>query len=147
MLVPVRSLESRCLHTLNRFVEPLVRAGVGSPGLLPTGAIVLETIGRRTGRRTSVPLLATVLGDLVLVSTLRSRSQWLRDVAAHPEVRFWMLGSPRAARAVVVARGIDTAGVPASVARLASALRPWTDAIGMSFAILAPAPERGDALA
>ena len=138
------ALVTDLFRSVNALVEPLVRAGVGSPGLWPAGAIVLETTGRVTGRTVSVPLLASVVGDLVVVSTVRSRSQWLRNVAANPQVRYWLLGRPRAATATVVAQGLDTSsapGVPDRVRWVAAALRPWAQASAASFAILGPARE------
>ena len=45
------SIEREFFRTLNRVVEPLVRAGVGSPRIVPGGLIVLETAGRKSGRR------------------------------------------------------------------------------------------------
>ena len=145
----LESLETRFFRTVNGAVEPLVRAGLGSPGLVPTGAIVLETTGRTTGRRFNVPLLGTLMGDLVLVSTFRPGSQWIRNVAAHPHVRYWMLGRPREATAVVIAPDLDTVRAPDAphVRCLASALRPWTSRLGMSFAILAPVRGERDAVA
>jgi hypothetical protein len=141
MLAQLEPRETSFFRTLNQFVEPLVRVGVGSPGLLPTGVVILETVGRKSLRRFNVPLLATVLGDLVLVSTVRSRAQWIRNVAAEPRVRYWMLGRPREATAVVVAPGLETVDTPGTAQRvrcLASMLRPWSSTLGMSFAILAP---------
>ena len=41
------SLEREFFRTLNRVVEPMVRAGFGSPRIVPGGLIVLETLGRR----------------------------------------------------------------------------------------------------
>jgi hypothetical protein len=142
---------SRCdlFSSLNRVVEPLVRAGVGSPGLWPVGAIVLETTGRVTGRPVSVPLLAALVGDLVLVSTVRPGSQWLRNVAANPDVRYWLLGRRRAASATVVGQEFGDpapADAPARVRWLAAALRPWADATPASFAVLGP-PRAGHARA
>jgi hypothetical protein len=142
MLAQLEPRETSFFRTLNQFVEPLVRVGVGSPGLLPTGVVILETVGRKSLGRFNVPLLATVLGDLVLVSTVRSRAQWIRNVAAEPRVRYWMLGRPREATAVVVAPGLETVDAPGTAQRvrcLASMLRPWSSTLGMSFAILAPA--------
>ena len=148
MIATFESLETQFFRTFNQLVEPLVRAGVGSPGLFPTGAVVLETTGRKSGRQLNVPLLCTLLGDLAVVSTLRPRSQWIRNVAAEPRVRYWVLGSPREATAVVVAPGLDAAddhdATPA-VRSLALALRPWTHALGMSFAILTPRRHERDA--
>jgi deazaflavin-dependent oxidoreductase (nitroreductase family) len=141
-------IETELFRTLNSAVEPWVRAGVGSPGPWPSGLIVLETRGRKTGRPISLPLLATLVGDLVLVSTVRGRSQWVRNVAARPEVRYWMHGRAHEATAVVVAPGLDQvrAGDLSPLARsLASGLTPLAQALGMAFAILRPAPRAGQA--
>ena len=51
--------EVEFFRMLNRVVEPMVRAGFGSPRIVPTGLIVLETEGRKTGRRVRTPLAAT----------------------------------------------------------------------------------------
>jgi len=97
-----RELESDVFRGVNAIVEPLIRAGFGPPRFWPTGLIVVETHGRRSGRTLTVPLLATKLGDLVLVSTVRSRrSQWVKNLAAHPQVRYWSGGRIRRATAVV----------------------------------------------
>lgn len=45
---------------LNATVEPRVRSGFASPGLLPAGLIVLETTGQRSGETYRTPLLATL---------------------------------------------------------------------------------------
>lgn len=98
------SLEAEFFRTLNRIVEPGVRAGWGSPRLLSGGLIVLETRGRRTGQPSRVPLAALRLNHHVLVSTYRGRrSGWVKNVSANPRVRYWLSGRPRAARAVALA--------------------------------------------
>jgi deazaflavin-dependent oxidoreductase (nitroreductase family) len=141
-------IESEFFRTLNSAVEPLVRAGVGSPGPWPSGLIVVETHGRKTGRPISLPLLATLVGDLVLVSTVRGRSQWVRNVAARPAVRYWMHGRAHEATAVVVGPGLDQGGADglSLLARsLVSSVMPLAQAFGMAFAILSPAPRAGRA--
>jgi len=128
---------------LNLMVEPIVRSGVGSPGPWPTGAVVVETTGRTTGRTLNVPLLATLIGDVVVVSTVRSRSQWLRNMAVTPRVRYWMHGRPREATAFVVAPGLT-----ASTSRATSPFTEWLIAtltplaywFGIAFALLVPVP-------
>jgi hypothetical protein len=94
--VATRSIEAEFFRELNRIVEPLVRAGWGSPGLLSGGLVVVETRGRNTGRRSRVPLAALRINDHVLVSTLRGRrSQWVKNVSADPHVRCWLGRQPR----------------------------------------------------
>jgi F420H(2)-dependent quinone reductase len=140
--------EVEFFRALNQVVEPLVKAGVGSPGLWPTGAIVVETVGRKTGRTLTVPLVATVLGDLLLVSTVRSRSQWIRNLSRTPAVRYWMHGRPHHATATVVAPGVPgatSARLSAPATSLIQSLRPISQAFGVAFAVLSPTavePER-----
>jgi hypothetical protein len=56
---------------LNRVVEPIVRRGVGSPRLAPSGFIVLETVGRKSGELRRSPLAATRIGRHMIVATFR----------------------------------------------------------------------------
>src|SRR5258708_22577335 len=79
--------------TLNALVELAVRAGCAAPGLLPTGMVVLETTGAKSGLPRRVPLLATILEGCLFVGTARGdRSQWLRNLRAEPRVRYWLAG-------------------------------------------------------
>lgn len=133
-------LESEFYRGLNSVVEPLVRAGIGSPLLWPTGAIVLETTGRSTGRTYNVPLLATRIGDLLLVSTIRRQSQWLKNLAANSDARYWMGGRSHEAIAYVFAAGRNAplGEMPPLARCLAGVLIPQSNLFGVSFAILAP---------
>ncbi|HSG91306.1 MAG TPA: hypothetical protein VLA56_18970 [Pseudomonadales bacterium] len=85
--------------TLNRTLEPLVRAGIGAPLPLPLGwqpgLVVLEVIGRRTGRTIRVPLVAAAQRSLVLVTTVRRDSQWVRNLAHMDEATIWLRGRAR----------------------------------------------------
>lgn len=135
-------LEACVFRQLNHIVEPLVRAGVGSPGPWPAGAVVIETTGRTSGRKLNVPLLATLIGDLVLVSTVSRRSQWLRNIVHTPHVRYWMHGRAREATALVVAPGLTAARPEATsplAERLAAMLAPLAQCFGIAFALLIPA--------
>jgi len=133
-------MENEFYRGLNRMVEPFVRAGVGSPVLWPTGAIVLETTGRKSGRTRSVPLLATRVGDLLLVSTVRRRSQWLKNLAANPEAHYWLAGRAHEATAFVIAREQNAPldEMPPPVRCLASLLQAQSNLFGIGFAILIP---------
>lgn len=97
------STEQQLFRTLNRWVEPAVRAGVGTPVVpgLP-GVVVLETVGRRSGLTRRAPLVAQRLGDVVVVSTVRrGRSEWMRNLEAEPKAHVWLGGRRRAATAQV----------------------------------------------
>jgi deazaflavin-dependent oxidoreductase (nitroreductase family) len=137
-----RSIEREFFRALNRVVEPLVRAGVGSPHLAPGGLIVLETRGRKTGRLRRTPLVATRVGGHVLVGTFRGdRSEWVRNLAARPRTRFWLGGRARDARAFVLYEGRRfrvPKTLPAPLRELARFAHGYTR-MGWAFAILAPA--------
>jgi deazaflavin-dependent oxidoreductase (nitroreductase family) len=136
-----RSLEVEFFRMLNRVVEPAVRAGLGSPRIVPSGFIVLETVGRKSGKRRRSPLAATRFGPYVVVATLRGdRSQWVFNLAAQPRTKYWLGGRPRDARAFVMHEGKRfrvPKSLPPGMQRVVSFLAPYTKA-GWAFAVLSP---------
>ena len=134
-----RSLEVEFFRMLNRVVEPIVRRGFGSPRLAPSGFIVLETVGRKSGELRRNPLAATRIGRHMIVATFRGeRSQWVRNLAAQPRTRYWTRGVPHDTRAFVIQHGSRVpASLPAPLRRVVRFLVPYTRA-GWSFAVLAP---------
>ena len=134
-------LETEFFKTVNQFAEPLIRAGFANPLLWPTGAIVLEVTGRKTGETIRVPLLATRVGDLFVVSTSRRRSEWVKNLAANPEARYWLGGRPHDATAFVLTGDNQSSSLdnlPPRAACLAGLLKQQSQLFGISFAILAP---------
>lgn len=124
---------------LNQIVEPLVRAGVGNPLLWPTGAIVVETTGRKSGRKINIPVLATRIGKWIIFSTIRREAQWLKNLSANPEVRYWLAGQSREARASIVTPDQQTVkDVPPQAACLINFLQLQSRLLGISFALLTP---------
>ncbi len=60
---------------------------------------MVETTGRVSGLPRRVPLLGVRVGGTVLVSTVRRRSRWVRNLEATPVARVWLHGRARPARA------------------------------------------------
>jgi hypothetical protein len=139
------SLETEFFRMLNRVVEPMVRAGVGSPRIVPSGLIVLETEGRKTGRLVRTPLAATRIQGHVIIGTFRGgRSQWIQNLAAKPATRYWLAGRPRGARAFVMYEGKRfrvPRSLPFTVRWVVRFLAPYTRA-GWEFAVLSPRTTR-----
>ena len=141
MFEGLQLIETAFYRGVNRIVEPLVRAGIGSPGLWPTGAIVIETIGRKSGRKYNLPLMAARIGDLLVVGTVRRRSQWLKNVAANPRLRYWINGKPHQARAMVISAdrsGAADHDLSPFASCLVAALQSQSQMFGASFAVLIP---------
>lgn len=127
----------------NRIAEPLIRAGLGNPLFWPTGTIVVETTGRKSGSKINVPLLATRIGEMVVFSTVRRNSQWLKNIAANPEVRYWLAGQPREAKASVITPDTPNEktsfeNLPPQADCLSKLLQQQSNLLGISFALLTP---------
>jgi deazaflavin-dependent oxidoreductase (nitroreductase family) len=136
-----RPLGAEFFRTLNRFVEPVAEAGCFSPEFWPTGLILLETTGRRSGRPHRTPVLAMIMDEHVIVRTIRGeRSQWFRNLRANPKVRYWSGGQPKLARAVVHTPGEEcsTEALPPFAAAGVAAAGLAVQLMGWRFAVLAP---------
>ncbi len=139
---PLARLEADFFRALNVLVEPAVRAGCGSPGLIPTGLILLETIGSKSGIPRRVPVLATAFDGCVFIGTVRgSRSLWIKNLLAEPRVRYWMAGREHRGRARIFAAGVPlpaTDGLPPFARATAEGLLPPATLFGWTFAVIAP---------
>ena len=142
-VTPSSGLESEFFRALNALVEPAVRAGCASPGVVPMGLIVLETIGARSGQPRRVPLLATVLDGCVFLSTVRGpRARWVANLKADPEVRYWLMGREHRGRALILAPGAaapDLERLPPLARAVAAGLLAPATAAGWTFAVITPA--------
>jgi deazaflavin-dependent oxidoreductase (nitroreductase family) len=88
-------------RSMNRFVKPLVKAGLGSPLPVGLGAVVLQSTGRKSGLPREVPVLGLRVGDRVIVSTVRGSSQWLKNLEADEDAAVWFCGQKHDATASV----------------------------------------------
>lgn len=98
---PTSDVTRELFRTMNRFVTPVVKAGLGSPLPVGLGAVVLESTGRVTGKTREVPVLGLRLGNRVIVSTVRGNSQWLKNLEADERAAVWYGGRRHDATAAV----------------------------------------------
>jgi len=137
----LQHLESTMFKMLNSVAEPLIRAGFGNPVCTPAGPIVLEITGRKTRRRYKVPVLAARFGGFLLVGTVRRRSQWLKNLAASSDARYWLAGKLHKAKAIVIGPDFEEPSLeelPFHISYLARTLAPQSQLLGIGFAILVP---------
>lgn len=134
------SFQKEFFNGFNRIAEPMIRAGFGNPLLWPTGTIVVETTGRKSGQKINVPVLATRVGEMVVFSTVRRNSQWLKNLAANPEVRYWLAGQPREANASIITpeEKVSFKHLSPQTDCLAKFLQQQSRLLGISFALLTP---------
>lgn len=144
-MLGIHAVERSFFRNLNRVLEPTIRAGIGSPWLVPVGAVVLETVGRKSGRVYNVPVLVSEFRGVLVVSTVRGRSQWIKNVAAQPAIGVWLRGGRRDCRAYVVTGGeMRTEGLAepsTTVQRLINSLKPLSKTGVIDFAVLVLEPQ------
>ena len=101
---------------------------------------MLETTGRKSGRTYKTPVLASEFASLLLISTVRSRSQWVKNLAATPQTNVWLRGQSVPVTAYVVGAGLShSEDVPAPsplVQFLVKRLGRLSKLTGANFAIL-----------
>lgn len=141
MAINTQALERNFFRALNSVVEPAVRKGFGSPCLSPTGLIVLESTGFKTGATRRTPLLATNLFGFVLVSTYRGeRSFWIKNLEKKPSTSYYLGGKERKAKAFIMRKGKNyrrPKALPEWLGKLTDLLSQFTRT-GWTFAVLMP---------
>lgn len=133
--------EAQWHRRVNRVIEPLTRTGFGSPTTWCPGIIIVETIGRKTGRTFTIPLLATQIGESLLISTIRRKSQWIKNLAAHPEVRYWKDNREHSAITFVLTpqeAKRQSSQISPKFAWLIRTVRPYSSIYGGGAALLMP---------
>lgn len=139
MLQELTRLPSDFIKTVGRSLTPLIERGFGNPLFWPTGTVVVEVTDKDSDRTYKLPLTATRIGKLILLTSLRRQASWLQNFIAKPDVRYWFAGRPQLATAFVLTLGAEPAAdLPASATCLARLLQQQSRLTGMSFAILAP---------
>jgi hypothetical protein len=137
MLQEITRLQSDFIKTVGRSLTPWIEMGFGNPLLWPTGAVVVEVADKATGQTYKLPLTATRIGNLILLTALRRDASWLQNLIATPDVRYWFAGQPRNAKALVVT---PEAELPTDerAKYLLQWLRQQSRLTGWSFVVLAP---------
>ncbi|GAA1899568.1 nitroreductase/quinone reductase family protein [Asanoa iriomotensis] len=85
---------------LNALVNPVVRLAWALRLPIP-GDALLETTGRRTGKRRHTPICDGLDGDVFWLVAVDGRADWVRDLDADPHVRVkvsrgrWRTGTAR----------------------------------------------------
>lgn len=101
-LADARSTAERAFfRTLNAAVMPALDAGIGNPLPLGVGPVVVDTVGRVSGKKRRVPLLSLRVGDSIYVSTVRSSSNWFANLEATPTASVRLQGADRTATATL----------------------------------------------
>ena len=145
MLIDKNTLERNFFRALNSVVEPAVRRGIGSPCVLPSGLIVLETTGFKSGATRRTPLLATRLFPFVFVSTFRGeRSFWVKNLQKQPSTSYYLGGKQGEAKAFLMLPGkkyTRPKSMPSLVGKLTDMLSSYTQS-GWVFAVLMPVKKK-----
>ena len=110
-IVNPANLVQQGFRALNSVVRPAVKAGIGNPFPVGAGAVILETTGRKSGLVRFVPVLATRVGNVLTVSTVRGDSQWLANIEADENVAVWLQGHRHGATAAVKRGALSTVRV------------------------------------
>lgn len=104
-----RSVQWVAARSLNKAAVGVLRLGLPFPPYGPETALVMETFGRRTGRRRLTPMGCLDVGEgrLWVVAEHGRHADWVRNALAAGTVRIWRGGRSYRGR-VQVLEGEDT---------------------------------------
>lgn len=79
-------------RTINRLAVAVLRLGLPAPPYSPRSALVMETVGRKTGKRRLIPMgyLLDSADRLMVVAEHGERADWVRNALAAGSVRVWL---------------------------------------------------------
>lgn len=137
MLQAFAQVQSDFIRSVGKGLMPWIEMGFGNPLFWPTGAVVVEVADKATGRKYKLPLTATRMGNLLLLTAIRHDASWLQNLIATPDVRYWFAGQPRKAKAMIVTPDTEFP-TDERVKYLLQWLRQQSRLTGWSFAVLAP---------
>lgn len=80
------------LAPVNDMLGPLVKLGFATPLNFTPGLVVLEVPGRKTGQLQTLPLSGYLAYPHLVIGTVRSSSQWMKNLRAAPTAHVWVWG-------------------------------------------------------
>jgi deazaflavin-dependent oxidoreductase (nitroreductase family) len=99
-----RTIQKLGRRTINPIAIRLLKLGLPAPPYTPKSALVLETVGRRSGRRWVTPMgYVRESADTVLVVAEHGRgADWVRNALAAGTVGVWLGPRPYRGRITVL---------------------------------------------
>ncbi len=87
-------------NAANRLTVWAIRVGIPRPPYTRENALIVETVGRRSGKRRQVPVAyLEERGELIVVVEHGLRAQWVQNALAHEgQLRIFLRGRWRRAR-------------------------------------------------
>ena len=101
-----RSVQWVAGRSLNKAAVGVLRLGLPFPPYGPESALVMETFGRKTGRRRLTPMACLKQGEdrLLVVAEHGRHADWVRNARAAGTVRIWLAGRSYRGRVQVLDR-------------------------------------------
>jgi deazaflavin-dependent oxidoreductase (nitroreductase family) len=87
-----RTIQKVGRRTINPVAIRLLKLGLPAPPYSPKSALVMETVGRRSGRRWVTPMgyVRETADSVLVVAEHGRRADWVRNALAAGTVRVWL---------------------------------------------------------